>query len=226
MNIRRWFPGYDPRGIFIAGWPGSGSTFMYQVAMELGLNVHRKKHGTRPRESMDFTVFAYRDPRDVLCSHARRKHRDTWDSDGPHAAIMKSLAQFLRKRYHEIIYESALKPNVFMVRYESFCQGNEGRFVDFLADNFLIPLSRERRSEILQRTSIESNIMRAQQFDSFRQHDEKTQIHGDHVSNKGRSGAWMQAFTPATVDRVKQELGTLLTDLGYEQDLNWSCAPD
>jgi hypothetical protein len=225
VGFRRWFPRYDPRGIFIAGWPGSGSTFMYQVAMELGLNVHRKKHGKRPREYGDFTVFAFRDPRDVLCSHARRKHRDTWDSDGPHAAIMQSLEQFLRKRYREVIYESAAMRNVFLARYELFCRGNEGLFVDFLADNFLVALTPERRAEILRLTSIESNVRRAQQFDSFKQHDEKTQIHGGHVSNKGRSGAWMESFTPATVDRVKEELGALIIDLGYEQDLSWSCEP-
>ena len=222
VNYRRWFPAYDPRGIFIAGWPASGSTFMYQVAVELGLNVHRKKHGGRPRESADFTVFAFRDPRDVLCSHARRKHRDTWHSDGPHEAIMKSLQQFLRKRYREVIYESAAMQNVFMARYELFCQGNEGFFVDMLADNFLVPLTPDQRSAILKNTSIETNVKRAQQFASFRQHDKETQIHGNHVSNKGRSGAWKEVFVPATVDRVKEELGGLIIDLGYETDLNWS----
>lgn len=226
MTFRRWFPRYDKRGIFIAGWPSSGSTFMYQVAMEMGLNVHTKKHGNRPWDSMDFTVFAFRDPRDVLCSHARRKHPDTWDSEGPDAAILLSLERFISKRHREMIYESAAMENVFMARYELFCQGNEAFFVDFLADNFLIPLSPTRRNEILRKTSIDSNVRRAQQFDSFKQHDEETQIHGNHVTNKGRSGAWREAFTEVTVKRVKEELGSLLIDLGYEQNLNWSCIPE
>jgi len=221
--LRRWFPQYDPRGIIIAGWPASGSTFMYQVAVELGLDVHKKKHGKRKRGTVDFTLFAFRDPRDVLCSHARRMNRETWDSDGPHAAIMKSLERFLRKRYPEAIYESAAMKNVFLVRYERYCQGNEGLLVDFLADNFLIPLTAGRREDILQKTSLDTNIKRSQQFDTFSQHDENTQIHGNHVSNKGRSGAWREVFTPDTGARVKESLGTLMIDLGYEKDFNWSC---
>jgi len=221
--FRKWFPAYDPRGIFIAGWPASGSTFMYQVALELGLNVHKKRHGTRPRGSVDFTLFAFRDPRDVLCSHAKRMNRVTWDGEDPHPAIMKSLQRFLKKRYREAIYESMLMQNVFLMRYEHYCQGNEGLLVDFLADNFLIPLTETRRSEILQNTSMEVNLKRSRQFDAFSQHDEKTQIHGNHISNRGRSGVWREAFTASTVDNVKEALGSLLVDLGYEQDLNWSC---
>ena len=135
---------------------------------------------------------------------------------------MKSLQRFLKKGYPEAIYESAAMKNVFMVRYELFCQGNEGLFLDFLADNFLVPLSAERRGEILQKTSLDTNIKRAKQFETFGQHDEKTQIHGNHVSNKGRSGAWCEAFTAETSARVKESLGVLIMDLGYEQDLNWS----
>jgi len=219
----RWFPQYDPRGIIIVGWPASGSTFMYQVAMELGLNVHKKKHGKRKPGSLDFTLFAFRDPRDVLCSHARRMNKETWDNEGPHAAIMKSLERFLKKRYPDALYESAAMQNVFMVRYEHYCQGNEGLLVDFLADNFLVPLTPERRDEVLQKTSLTSNIKRAQQFDTFSQHDEKTQIHGNHVSNEGRSGAWRETFTADTEVVVKEQLGSLIIDLGYEKDLNWSC---
>ena len=219
--FRGWFPQYDPRGIFVAGWPASGSTFMYQVAIELGLNVHEKRHGSRTRESADFTLFAFRDPRDVLCSHARRMNRDLWESEGRQKAILASLKRFLRKRYRESIYESAAMKNVFLARYELFCQGNEGLLIDILADNYLIPLSYERRSEIIQHTSLEKNIQRSRNLESFRERDEKTQIHGNHISNRGRGGAWREHFTPALVDTVKEELGDLIINLGYEQDMNW-----
>lgn len=220
--LRKWFSSFDPRGIFIAGWPASGSTFMYQVARELGLNVHQKKHGKRPRGSVDLTLFAFRDPRDVLCSHARRMNRDVWEGEGPHAAIMKSLQRFLRKRYREAIYESAAMQNVFLMRYERYCQGNEVLLLEFLADNFLVPLTEERRSEILRNTSIDANVKRARQFDSFSQHDEKTQIHGNHVSNRGRSGAWRETFTAETEAVVKEQLGSLIIDLRYEQGPDWN----
>ena len=220
--FRVWFPQYHPRNIFIAGWPASGSTFLYQVAVELGLNVHKKKHGLRSPYFIDFTLFAFRDPRDVLCSHARRMHRDVWDSEGPEPAILKSLQRFLRKRYPEAIYESAAMKNVFLIRYELFFNGNEGLLVDLMADNFLIPLSPERRAEILANTSLDTNLERSRDFESFREHDEKTQIHGHHISNRGRSGAWREHFTPRVEASVKEHLGQLLMDLGYEKDLGWS----
>jgi len=220
--FRIWFPQYHPRNIFIAGWPASGSTFMFQVAVELGLQVHKKKHGSRSPESADFTLFAFRDPRDVLCSHARRMHRDVWENMGAEAAIMKSLRRFLRKRYREAIYESAAMKNVFLVRYERFFPGNEGLLVDFIADNFLIPVTRERRAEILANTSLDANLQRSRSFESFREHDEQTQIHGNHISNRGRSGAWSEHFTPGVEASVKEHLGQLIMDLGYEEDLGWS----
>lgn len=219
--FRKWFPEYNPHGIAVVGWPASGSTFMFQVATELGLDLHKKKHGLRSPESHDFALFAFRDPRDVLCSHARRKHRDIWDDAGPHQAIMLSLDRFIRKRYREAIYQSAEMKNVFLARYEIFCRGNEGLLVDILADNFMIPLSKERRNEIIQQTSMERNIERSEKFKSFGEHDEKTQIHGFHVSNRGKSGAWRQHFTAETEAAVKDHLGQLLIDLGYEEDLDW-----
>jgi len=220
--LRTWFPKYDSRNILVIGWPASGSTFMYQVALELGLRAQRKKHGLRSAESEDFALFAYRDPRDVLCSHARRMNRPLWDSDGPESAIRESMKRFIRKGYREAIYQSATMKNVFMVRYELFCQGNEALFVRFLADNFMIPLTPERLGDILQSTSIQTNIERSRQFSAFDQHDEKTQIHGQHISNRGRSGAWRAHFTQGVEASVKEHLGQLLIDLGYERDLGWT----
>ena len=220
--LKTWFPRYDPHSILVIGWPASGSTFMYQVALELGLKVQRKKHGMRRAESEDFALFAYRDPRDVLCSDAWRRNRPLWDSDGPESAIRVSLKRFLRKGYREAVYQSAAMKNVCMVRYELFCQGNEALFVRFLADNFMIPLTPERLEDILQNTSIQTNIERSRQFNTFEHHDEKTQIHGQHISNRGRSGAWRVHFTSAVEAMVKEHLGQLLIDLGYERDLGWT----
>jgi hypothetical protein len=220
--IKTWFPRYDPHSILVIGWPASGSTFMYQVALELGLKVRRKKHGARSPDTEDFALFAFRDPRDVLCSHARRMNGPLWDSDGPEVAIRESLRRFLKKGYREAIYQSAAMKNVFLVRYELYCQGNEALFVRFLADNFMCPLTPERLEEILHSTSIRANMERSRQFSSFDQHDEKTQIHGQHISNRGRSGAWRAHFTPGVESSVKEHLGQLLIDLGYERDLGWT----
>ena len=57
--------------------------------------------------------------------------REVWDREGPHAAIMQSLQRFLKKRYPQATHESAAMQNVFLMRYEHYCQGNEGLLVDF-----------------------------------------------------------------------------------------------
>lgn len=221
--VRLCFPSYHARKILIGGWPASGSSFMYQVAKSLGLKV-RKRHGGRPWYSSDFTIFAFRDPRDVLCSHARRKNKPIWDSDGPEAALNKSLDRFIQKRYMEALVKSASMANVLLVRYESFFLGREELFVQLLADRFFIPLSEEKKQEILRNSSLEKNLERARRFKNFEESDPNFCIHGDHISTMGRGGAWRRYFTLSFEERMKRVFGSLLIDLGYEKDGSWSAA--
>lgn len=215
----RIFPRYHPNRILIRGWHASGSTFLYQVANLLGLDV-RKGHGTR-KTTIDFTLFAFRDPRDIICSQAKRFFERTWEKQGSEAALLKALDQFIEEKSTEALYTSINKPNVLLIRYENYFPDNRHLLIDLIADNYLIPVTDQKRKYILEETSIQANMKRAEKFNSFNRFDKKTQIHGNHISNKGRLGAWKKHFTPIVKERVKKHLGSLILDLGYEENLNF-----
>jgi hypothetical protein len=219
VRIReRLFPAYNPRRIIVTGWPASGSTFLYQVAKHLGLEV-KKSHGRR-KKTIDFTLFTFRDPRDIICSQARRVFASVWDGEGPEAALLKALDLFIDDGNPRALYDSVTMQNVFFIRYEDYFLGNEHLLVNLIADNFLIPVDEHRKQTILNSTSIQANIERAQKYNSFDEYDDQTKVHGGHVSNMGQSGAWKVFFTPLVRRRAREALGPLLVDLGYEEDLN------
>jgi hypothetical protein len=218
-------PRYDPEEIIITGWPASGSTFLFQVAKQLGLNV-KKTHGKRTK-NINFTIFTFRDPRDVICSQARRIFKKVWEDKGPETALLKATELFIDEKYGKALYDSARMPNIFLIRYEDYFRGNEHVLIDTIANNFLVLLSQEKKAQILKETSIQSNIKNSQALDGFESYDKESFIHGNHISNKGQPGAWKKHFTSVITKKVKCNMGQLLIDLGYEINYNWtSCSVD
>lgn len=206
--------------VVIAGWEASGSTFLYQVSNLLGLKV-QKIHGT-PDNNTDFTLFTFRDPRDVISSHARRFFGEVWQLEGSETALLTALEWFEETGHVQALYESSGMPNVILIRYENYFLKNEDVLIVMIADQFLIPLDDKKLAFILNHTSIEANMERSKRFDEFKKWDKDTFIHGIHISNKGLVGGWKKHFTPLVEQRVKESLGKILITLGYEQDYNWT----
>ncbi len=213
------FPVHNPDAIIIAGWPASGSTPLFQIAQNLGLNPY-KKHGKR-KKTINFTLFTIRDPRDIICSQAKRKFSSIWEEHGSENALLKAAELFTSRKYKEAYYESLKMPNVFMIRYERYFPEKQHLLLDFIADNFNIKLSTKKREDILKSTSIKRNVNIAQKYHTFKNFDEVTHIHGNHISNKGKSGAWKKDFTPKVKEKVKKEIGNLIIDLGYSENFDF-----
>jgi hypothetical protein len=210
-----------PRHIIVAGWEASGSTFVSQVAKLLGLNV-QKIHGKWEQERLEFVIFTIRDPRDVICSHARRFYSEQWEAGKYKEALLKSLEDFIAARYIEDLFNSLAQPNVIIMRYETFIGHSEATLVRMLSDQFMISLDEQKLATILAETSIEANQKRAEKLAGFEEYDIESLIHGLHITNQGRFGAWKEWFTPAVDNAVKEKLGDALVQLGYENDTNWS----
>lgn len=211
---------YRSERIVIAGWEASGSTFLYQVANLLGLKV-QKIHGA-PDNNKDFTLFTFRDPRDVISSHARRFFGEVWEIEGSETALLTTLEWFEETGHVQSLYKSSGMPNVILIRYENYFLKNENVLILMIADQFLKPLDDKKLAFILNHTSIEANMERSKEFDDFKNWDKETFIHGRHISNKGLVGGWRKHFTPLVEQRVKESLGKVLISLGYEQDYNWT----
>jgi hypothetical protein len=211
----------EPERVIITGWEASGSTFVFQLAKLLGLDVLHT-HGKWEALRMDRVIFTIRDPRDVICSHARRHYSEGWKAGRYEEALLKSLDEFLASHYVEDLFKSLMQPNVIIIRYETFFGCHEEVLLRMLADQFIIPLDDRKVMSFLEETSLEANQKRSERFCGFQKYDEETRIHGLHITNKGRPGAWKRWFTPAVDEAVKQKLGNVLVHLGYEKDTNWS----
>jgi hypothetical protein len=207
--------------VVIAGWPASGSTFLFQGAKRLGLDV-QKVHGAWQGMRLTPVFFTIRDPRDILCAMARRLNGERWESAGLEQALIQALDLFVSRRYIEDFYASVRQPNVIIVRYETYFLGNEQLLLRMVADQFGIAIDPEVITNILKDISIEANIERSKQFTRFvGQYDEDSGIHGKHITNRGRPGAWRDTFTDSVAEAVKNRLGRHLIALGYQTGTDW-----
>jgi len=209
------------RRIIVAGLEASGSTFMYQVCNHLGLNTI-KIHGARPTNRTELTLFPFRDIRDVITSNAKRRRHQLWNDNKIEDALIAEIDRFIQGQFPQAISNSTKMRDVIMLRYESFFPGNEHILVQLIADQYILSISRSKIIDIVSRYSIDSNQVRSNKHNSFKEWDAETYIHGNHITNKGVSGGWKGVFTKRVEIYFKNVLGDLLVDLGYEKDLNWS----
>ena len=207
--------------VLVSGWTSSGSTFIYQVTKLLGLDVD-KEHGFVSDKSYFLKLFTIRDPRDIITSNAKRVSKDTLEKYGRDEALKEALYRFLNNKFKEDYYKALRDRNTFIVKYELFMPNKkEDVLVSFIANQFGILLSEERLENIIENTSIEKNKMRSSAMNNFKTWDERTKIHGDHITSDGREGNWRSFFTDEFVLLFKKELGSLLIELGYARDSDW-----
>jgi hypothetical protein len=212
-------PEVNTQKVFVAGWPASGSTFIYQVIKNLGLRA-KKIHGNNLGQNNIITLYTFRDPRDVLCSMAKRQYDNLWQSN-KEEAILKALKNLKRNEYDSGIFKSMKMNNVIMVRYENFFPSNQKHIIKFLADQFLVPLHEEGIKKIIKETSLEKNKERAKKFNNFNEFEREFHVHGNHISNKGKIGSWKDSINNNLREEIKNNIGELLIKLGYERNNNW-----
>jgi hypothetical protein len=210
-----------PGRIIVAGWQGSGSTFIYQVAGLLGLTVE-KIHGQWHNERLEHVLFTIRDPRDIICNRAQRANNQLWQAGEHEQALLNSVDYFAAGTFMDDLEQSLARPNVTIIRYETFFGGREETLIRWLADQVMVPLDDEKLAAIMAETSIAANQARAGNFSDFAEFDQESQIHGRHITNRGRVGAWKIWFTPTVCAEAKTVLGQALIRLGYEKDHDWA----
>lgn len=205
---------------YIAGMECTGSTLVYQIARAIGARpkkIHSYVYTPLP------ILVTYRDPRDIICSYARRQFREIYETEGSQTALMKSHHRlFIERRRQDDLYKYRDRSHALLLRYESYFNGREAALADAVAAYLGIDLDSQTRDRILSEYSLECNRARASQFSAFRLYDRVTHIHGYHISNDGQPGAWRVLFTPTITRMVKRDIGQLIIDFGYERDDDWS----
>ena len=224
----------------VCGMERSGSTFVYQVVKELGTNVS-KTHAYEQGSPHSLKIYTIRDPRDVICSYARTWVAAQFDVIPEHEAEEWKDASFqesLRVAAHKLFYSPAARQldyrcyrweaeqggHVVFIRYEDYFLGNEKLLVRQLADMLSAFNNRDitdnEVEQIVQKFSIDKNRERSKAIPTFLEWDEETQVHGNHISNNGKS-SWRNDFTFDIACHVDKYLGDFIIELGYEPDRSW-----
>ncbi|RLB81530.1 MAG: hypothetical protein DRH24_09015 [Deltaproteobacteria bacterium] len=204
--------------VFVAGMEGTGSTFVYQIVRGIGVKpkkIHHYVQSSLPK------VVTYRDPRDVICSYARRQLNHITDAEGLEYALLQSYNElFRKKKRHEDLYRYREDPNALLIKYEEYFLGNERDLISKLGDYFYISLDDQLINLLIDEYSLEKNISRSKDL-NFDEIDEDSLIHGKHISNKGRIGGWEDILPNSLIILIKKELNDFLVDFGYVENSNW-----
>lgn len=168
------------------------------------------------------TVFIYRDPRDLAISRVRYAS-DMHKGHYLHQhfnQVLKSDEERLRLviagsddpdfsytgllgRYQN--YIGWVNQPVLSLKFEDLVSADRriplGRFLDFVAEKGFTPaVSREEAIDVLEKA------IQPAKSGTFR---------------KGTSGQWETVFSPEIKELVKEKMGDVLIELGYEKDYNW-----
>ncbi len=221
-NLRAMFlyltPAFKPT-YTVAGLPASGSTFIYQVLYELGKHP-RKIHGFT--DDLSYKFITYRDPRDIICSQANRQFRYLKESAGAEAALIQAhFHLFVDQKYQDRLRSYRKDKRAYFVRYEDFFCGREEGLVNIILEKAKVRLSRDEIHKVSAKFSLEANMERSKKHKDFSAFDKKLQVHGNHISNMGRTGVWKEMFTKKVKDLVKRDLNGFLIELNYEDNDNW-----
>jgi len=207
------------RKVIVGGVECSGSTVVYQYLKEMGFEP-MKAHDYLPYGRIKFVT--YRDPRDVLCSYARRQFRHVSEAEGVEAGLVAGHQELFRDHARaETIRRYRGDPRSVMIRYEDYFGGKEDEMLRLVARHMGVSLTDEQVRRIVEKYSLEQNKARAAQRRDFTQYDRETGIHGNHISTNGRTGVWKELFTPKVREMVKADIGDLIVELGYEKDTGW-----
>ena len=208
----------SPFTVIVGGPEGTGGTFVAQAAASMGLGVH-KTHDYMNQSCPK--LVSYRDPRDMICSHARRRFADM---PMKHALLASFQLLYRTHRRDEDVDKYAGDRQALMIRYEDYFLGHEAQMVLDIADFLCADIAPETAAAIAEKFSMEKNRARAAKLSpegKYTIEKDKWMIHGGHISNNGIIGGWREVFTPLLCNLVKHRLGDFLVVWKYEKDLDW-----
>ncbi len=176
--------------------PGrSGSTLLYQVLTQLGVNVH-KTHECHYLDGK--VVISYRHPCDIYCSFFRIS-RDLNGDDDLRAVMRQAMnptvwwsmlrgMRYVRKGFWRLQKYLDSDMDTCLLRYALF-KDNYDYLFDRLESFLQFPIDRATRDRIETKTSFAKNKAVSSAYDSFKEFDQKTLLHGKHLGS-GAAGQW------------------------------------
>jgi hypothetical protein len=222
-------PGRAPSGervIVQYGFPGSGSTFVWQVLNEILTGV-TKTHNCPPYHPDHQVVATVRDFRDVLCTYLGRA--DLPPTRASIEFLIKLHADDARsfKDLYRVSEVWGGRDNILWLKYEEFF-GNFAWLFQQLEGFFDMRLDAGLKSRLQARYSLEANLERTRQADALCKQEGARGwldkgwaaytvdgINGNHITGNGAIGKWRQIIPADLHDYVTELLQEPLTRYGY-----------
>jgi len=187
-----------------AGFPRSGSTFIWQLLRDMHTGTVVKTHCYLPITSPKVFV-TIRDPRDCLVSQWRLRNRG---APGPMSAseMYRLVGEYQQWHFHAQLYA---QQQATIVRYENWHTDpfslRAALYPGYDAGEF-------RR--LVTTWGFQANKARAAQLDQ--DWDRDTLLHPHHC-HEGSPGTWRQFIQPGYVTPLTNLLGPMLAYWGYKQ---------
>lgn len=208
------------------GFPGSGSTYMWQVLNAIFPGA-KKTHNCPSYSEAVRVVATVRDFRDVLCTYLGRANlpanRDSIDFlINLHASDARSFRDLYR--VSEVWGD---RQNILWLRYEDFF-GNFDYLITRIEEFFGVSVPEEKRRAIEAEYSLDANLRRTAQADALCQKDGAKGwldrdwrpftvdgINGLHITGNGAVGKWKRIIPEELHDYVTDLLAAPLKQYGY-----------
>ena len=206
------------------GFPGSGSTFVWQVLNAL-FGDAKKTHECPPLRDDYRLVATIRDFRDVLCTYFRRADlpvcRDSIDF------IVNRLGGAAFRELYKVSDTWTDERRILWLRYERFAHDFDYVFVR-IESFFGIELSEEQKEHCRRRYSLQANLVRTREADALCNRaeargwlDERWKqytvdgINGLHITGRGAVGKWRRTIPEELHEHLNEALRAPLERYGY-----------
>lgn len=215
---------HSPPLVALGAIPGCGATLIWNYLRGFGYLKSEigNTHGTFDTRPF-YRLLLYRDLRDALCSTVARIYYELWSKGKKEEALLTCLTGQSYQNWIGALHYNLSLDDVTRIRFEDYYFGNEGALIDFLAARLHLNVSPKYKEYLLWEFSLERNKQRADwafQRGGWGEVHRPTEIHGGHISS-GKHETWKETFTPQVTEVVKQAIGDLLIELGYERNMDW-----
>lgn len=208
------------------GFPGSGSTFVWQVLNSLFTNV-KKTHSCPEYSERHKVVATIRDFRDILCTYFKRANLPVTKSSIDFLVNQHAVEADSFKDLYRVTEVWAGKDNILWLKYEDFFNDFEYLF-DRIEVFFRTTLTQDQKQHARSSYSLQANQERVRQADALCKKegamgwlDDSWKsytvdgINGLHITDGGSVGKWKRIIPEHLQGYVCELLEEPLKKYGY-----------
>tara|TARA_R110000803_G_scaffold86919_3_gene153478 strand:+ start:1754 stop:2368 length:615 start_codon:yes stop_codon:yes gene_type:complete len=193
----------------------SGSTLVYNILNNIFNTNITKTHNIISVNSN--VIITYRNPLDSLASLILIDNPYIQPSQVDDTLLLRKLNE-LRKNGLDDIIKIFNNPHPLFLKYEDF-RDNYDYLYENISTHFNVYIDNTKREVINNKFSLDNVKKQIKGYKSFKEWDNKTKLHGNHVSKYGGESYYKVFFTHNHLEKIKGELNEHIKILGYDEEV-------